>query len=111
VKKGRTRLPFRDAGLAYFDAAADAAAGAEAAADAEAAAFAGLVFLAAAADADAEAAAGAGAEAMAEADAEADAAAYAEVANMETSRAAMILDMLNSFFSLRKTLIHDESCP
>ncbi|MES2075073.1 MAG: hypothetical protein V4462_05570 [Pseudomonadota bacterium] len=78
------------------------AAGAEASADAEAAFLAFLAFLALGADASADAEA-AGADAMAEADAEADgAAAKAEAANRDATRAAMILDILNSFGSLRK---------
>lgn len=79
---------------AYFAAGADAA-GAEAAVDAGA--FLAFFALGAAADADAEAAAGAdaaGAEATVEAE---GAAAKAEAANREATKAAMILDIWNSF--------------
>ncbi|MES2296870.1 MAG: hypothetical protein V4582_07485 [Pseudomonadota bacterium] len=84
----------------YFDAAGAALAASEA----DAAAFFAFLwcFLAGLAEASPEAIAdaeAAGAEAIgAEAEAEAEgAAAKAEAANREATRAAMILDMLNSF--------------
>jgi hypothetical protein len=94
-KKGRTSLPFFMRPNVYLAAGADAA-GAEAADDAGAF-LAFFAFLGAATDADAEAAAGAdaaGAEATAEAE---GAAAKAEAANREATKAAMILDIWNSF--------------
>jgi hypothetical protein len=93
-KKGRLSLPFSILPKSdYFEAAAEAAA---AEADAEAFFEAEAEAEAEAFLAEAEAEAAAGAEAAAEADA--DALAKAAVANREATRAAMILDILVSFW-------------
>ena len=95
TKKSRRAACFFDAAWAdYFDAAGAATDGAI---DAEAVAFAFLAFFALGADAEADADAAAGAEAMAEAEADAEGAAKAAVANRETNRAAIILDIWISF--------------
>jgi hypothetical protein len=76
-------------------AGADAA-GADAAAEEDASFLAFFTFLAFGADAEAAAA-------EAEADADAGAWAKADTANREATRAAIILDMMISFFAVNKT--------
>jgi hypothetical protein len=112
IKKQAAACFWGHARVTYFDAAAEAAAGIDADAEPDAAACFLLCFFGvdAAADAIAEAEAGADAIAEAEADADGAAAAKAAVANRETNRAAIILDMLFPFYS-GETRFIDESPP